>query len=154
MRGDSAEGSEGVTFDLRPGADVGRFGGRGLQAEVTASAKAEEEGPGVPEGRGAGLAPGRQGARQRAGACRRGRVSGFPSQCNGKPRRFLIGAERDLITYEHNTVITNSKCTCVFITPQQLSLPELKVYKPTAHLTGPQEVTLRRLNLKYFHSIV
>lgn len=86
MRGDSAEGSEGAAFDLRPRADVGRSGGRGLQAEVTASANAEEEGPGVPEGRGAGPAPGRQGARQRAGACRRGRVSAFPSQCNGKPQ--------------------------------------------------------------------
>lgn len=74
------------------------------------------------------------------------------------PGRLLI-AERDLITYEHNTVITNSKRACEFITDppqprQQLSLPELKVYKPTANLMGPQEVTLRKFNLKYFHTTV
>ena len=75
------------------------------------------------------------------------------------PGRLLIGAEGDLITYEHNTVITNSKPACEFITDpphlhQQLSLPELKVYKPTANLMGPQEVTLRKFNLKYLHSTV
>ena len=37
------------------------------------------------------------------------------------PGRLLIGAEGDLITYEHNTVITNSKPACEFITDPPIS---------------------------------
>lgn len=56
----------------------------------------------------------------------------------GTSGRFLIGAQQDLITYEHNRVITNSKYTFEFITPSN------------SHGT----TRVRRLNLKYFHSTV
>ena len=85
VRGGSAEDSEGATSDLRLRQVV-----EGLEEEDYRQRWPQVQRPrssdGCAGGRGAGPAPGGQGARQKAGACRCGRVFGFHSQCNGKPR--------------------------------------------------------------------